>query len=288
MSPEEYDDFYEDDDGSPLLVHSCGMGVQSIAIALMAEKGLLGEKPDCAIFADTQAEPAHVYRWKEWLEQNVSWPIYTVTHGDMRAAILASSKPNFTGRFAGPPFYTTVANQDRAGMLRRQCTREYKIAPINKKIRELVGLKPRQRAPKGKVLARQWIGISWDEAQRMKDAPQHWLKNEFPLIELGKTRLHCLEWLQEQGLNELPSKSACTFCPYHDDATWLRMQETDPAAFEDACKVDEAIRIGVRGTTENLYVHRSLVPLREVDFSKPDDGQGRFTFMDECDGMCGL
>jgi hypothetical protein len=33
----------------------------------------------------------------------------------------------------------------KKGMGRRQCTREYKITPIAKKIREIMGLVPRQR-----------------------------------------------------------------------------------------------------------------------------------------------
>ena len=46
---------------------------------------------------------------------------------------------------------------------------EYKIRPLLKqKTRELLGLKPKQRA-KDKV-SEQWMGISWDEMQRMKES----------------------------------------------------------------------------------------------------------------------
>jgi len=42
-------------------VLSLGAGVQSSTMALMAAKGEITPMPDCAIFADTQAEPQSVY-----------------------------------------------------------------------------------------------------------------------------------------------------------------------------------------------------------------------------------
>ena len=46
---------------------SLGAGVQSSTLALMAEHGEI-EKPDCAIFADTQSEPEEVMEWLGYLE----------------------------------------------------------------------------------------------------------------------------------------------------------------------------------------------------------------------------
>jgi len=40
-------------------------------------------KVDAAIFADTQAEPDSVYKWLDWLESAVSFPIIRVTHGNL-------------------------------------------------------------------------------------------------------------------------------------------------------------------------------------------------------------
>ena len=47
---------------------SLGAGVQSSTMALMAKHGEIKPMPDCAIFADTQAEPKKVYDWLDWLE----------------------------------------------------------------------------------------------------------------------------------------------------------------------------------------------------------------------------
>lgn len=266
-----------------LTVISLGAGVQSSVMALMAAHGEIEPMPDCAIFADTQAEPKHVYDWLDWLETQLPFPVYRVSHGNLKDAVLTG---NDGSRFVPPPFYTSNEHGEKEGLLRRQCTREYKIQPIQKKLRELAGYKPRQRMPADSV--QQWIGISLDEIQRMKDAPEKWYSNRWPLIEKRMTRLHCLEWMSKRGYNALPQKSACTFCPYHDDETWRRMQCDDPESWAEAIVVDEAIRDGFAKTNQKLYVHRSLIPLKDVDFSRPDENQDTFTFMDECDGMCGV
>jgi len=72
-------------------------------------------------------------------------------------------------------------------MLRRQCTREFKVEPITRKLRELVGLKPRQRAPHYHLVT-QFIGLSADEVMRMKPSREHWISHHWPLIDRGMTR----------------------------------------------------------------------------------------------------
>ena len=52
----------------PLQIISLGAGVQSSTMALMAVRGEITPMPDCAIFADTGAEPQYVYEWLNWLE----------------------------------------------------------------------------------------------------------------------------------------------------------------------------------------------------------------------------
>jgi hypothetical protein len=58
-----------------------------------------------------------------------------------------------------------VLNPDgTAGRVRRQCTGIYKIEPVEQRIREIVGLRPRQRP--ASIVVHQWLGISSDEGQR--------------------------------------------------------------------------------------------------------------------------
>jgi hypothetical protein len=266
---------------------SLGAGVQSSTMALMAAHGEITPMPDAAIFADTQSEPASVYRHLDWLESKLPFPVYRVTAGSLRGEILAATRGE-QRMDARPPFFV-----ENGGMLNRQCTQDYKILPIQRKVRELIGLKPKQRGPK-EVMVEQWIGISTDEASRMKPSRLPYVRHRWPLIEAGMTRGHCLAWMERNGYPK-PPKSACTFCPYHDNSLWRDMKMNDPESFADAVLVDRAIRNGVKDRTNGRpvspsrwYLHRSCVPLEEVDFSNAEDmGQGSL-FADECEGMCGV
>src|ERR1019366_3588936 len=121
-----------------LRVISLGAGVQSTTMALMAARGEIGPMPDCAIFADTGAEPAAVYRHLDWLEKELPFPVYRVSAGNLRDEIMGAAKG--TNRMdARPPFYVTRGGKP-TGMLHRQCTHDYKIRPIVRKVRELIGL----------------------------------------------------------------------------------------------------------------------------------------------------
>ena len=145
-----------------LRVVSLGAGVQSSVLVLMAAKGELTPMPDCAIFADTGWEPEGVYEHLDWLEKQLPFPVYKVMRSNIKHDALDMT--NATGQnFTAIPFYT-----EKGGMGRRQCTSEYKLQPIRNKTRELLGLKPRQRSKD--LFAETWIGISWDEIQRMKKA----------------------------------------------------------------------------------------------------------------------
>ena len=99
---------------------SLGAGVQSSTMAMMAVHGEITPMPDCAIFADTGAEPQAVYEQLEWLEKHLTFPIYRVMKDEgLKVNLIDSIKGQ---RFAGPPFYTESKNG--GGLLRRQCTRE--------------------------------------------------------------------------------------------------------------------------------------------------------------------
>lgn len=85
-------------------------------------------------------------------------------------------------------------------------------------------------------------------------------------------------------------ESACVFCPYTDDARWIEMRDTDPESFARACAADEALRDQSKtGLRRRAFVHRSLVPLRDVRF-KAEEDNGLFGdgFGAECEGMCGI
>ena len=244
---------------------SLGGGVQSSTIALKAAHKEITPMPDGAIFADTGAEPKKVYEWLDWLEKQLPFPVHRVTAGNLRDDLLESAKDR--RRIASPPLFSGT------GMLWRQCTQEYKIAPINKFI--------------GKRECILWIGISQDEIIRKKPNQRKNITNRWPLLELEMTRNGCLKWMRENKY-PMPSKSACTFCPYHDNRTWRDMKMSDAESFADAVLVDNAIRAGIGKTTQTLYLHRSCKPLDQVDFRNAEDMGQIDMFGNECEGMCGV
>lgn len=121
---------------------SLGAGVQSTVLALMTADGTL-PRVDAAIFADTGWEPATVYRHLDRLAvvlDAAGIPLHRVSNGNLRADSLDPAH-----RYASIPYF--VRNPDGSdGMGRRQCTAEYKLAPIGRKARELLGAQPRTSA----------------------------------------------------------------------------------------------------------------------------------------------
>jgi hypothetical protein len=65
------------------------------------------------------------------------------------------------------------------------------------------------------------------------------------------------------------------------------MKREQPAEFADAVEFDAAMRTQhrLKGTA---YVHRSLKPLGEVDFSNAEDRGQLNMFNNECEGLCGV
>ena len=152
------------------------------------------------------------------------------------------------------------------GMGRRQCTSEYKLGPINRKVRELLGAAPPdfRRVAKGRV-CEQWIGFSTDEIHRVsdKDGVSYSVKR-YPLLDLGMSRKDCERWLAARGWST--TKSACIGCPYHGNRQWRELRDERPDEWADAVDFDERIRQGSRGGTGGqlngqAFLHRSRVPL---------------------------
>jgi hypothetical protein len=254
---------------------SLGLGIQSTAVYLMSSLGYL-ERVDHAVFADPDAELPDTYKLLEyileWQKLNNGIPIHVVKKS-LYDDLLAQQ--NSTGeRVASIPAFTG----NNTGMLRRQCTKEYKIDSVIKKIRELHGLKPRKRMPMTQV----WLGISLDEIQRCKTSMLPRVEYYYPLVEERMTRGDCMRFLEERGFNNVP-KSACVFCPYHSDRNWKDLQYNHPEEFKKAVKVDEAIRdSSARGLDEPIYLHRSCKPLKDIEFADQQE-----MFMCE-EGFCGL
>lgn len=222
-----------------ITVLSLGAGVQSTTLALMAAHGEITPMPDCAIFADTRWEGRKVYEHLAWLSSaNVlPFPIRRVSRADIREGI--RDRRNTTGgRFAAIPWWT-INPDGTEGMGRRQCSSEYKLEPIMQEVRELLGKGRRDRIPPGSVSV--LIGISLDEAQRMKPARQQYMVNRWPLIEKGLRRWDCERWLLRHEY-PIPPKSACIGCPFHSNVYWRDMRDNRPEEWTEAVEYDRLLR----------------------------------------------
>lgn len=249
---------------------SLGAGIQSTAVALLAAEGRI-DTFDAAIFADTGWEPTAVYTHLDKLEAEVlqpaGIPLHRVSSGNIRNDALDPDH-----RFASMPLFVKNKNGD-PGMARRQCTSEYKLKPIKRKIRELLGYPHPTRVPGG-VFAEQAIGISTDEIGRARDSGIGYLKSVFPLLDLDMSRSDCERYLRSRGWSSV-EKSACIGCPFHGNAQWRHIRDTQPAEWADAVEFDHAIRNGsARANAQGqelrgqMYLHRSRVPLDQAPIDR--------------------
>ena len=255
---------------------SLGAGVQSSTMALMAAQGEITPMPDAAIFADT-ADPPSVIDYLDFLEEKLPFPLYRVRKGSGLEAHVEEGIAK--KKFIQVPFFTSH------GIGMRQCTNEYKIKPVNQKVRELAGIQPGERVRD--VIAQVWVGITMDELQRMKESRVAWIRHRWPLFELRMHRHQCLEWMKANGYPR-PPRSACFFCPYKGNKEWRQLKDGEPEQFAKAVDLDKRLRNSGRNGDE-IFMHKTQTPLGSVDFST-DVERGQTTLWEDgcVDGMCGL
>ena len=160
------------------------------------------------------------------------------------------------------------------GMLRRQCTKNYKIMPIRRKLRELGASRTHP--------VTQLFGISLDEIHRMRSADVLYVTHEYPLVDLRMTRAHCLAWLVSKGYPE-PQKLPVSVAP---TAAMLSGAFSTAPEMADAVEFDAAMR-NRRHMRAESFLHDSLVPLDMADLrSEQDRGQIEMFESDGCGVLC--
>ena len=261
-------------------VISLGWGVQSFTLAAMS---VLGELPpvDVALHADTTHERRATYefaaRWTPWLEQR-GVKVVTVSPSGLRSDPLNFYKTNSILI----PVSTATGSSPRGGRLRRQCTREWKIDPMRHWISAELARRGLSKSP---GIVEQWLGISLDEVERMRPGDVRYIENQWPLIDRRMTRHDCTKWLARHGL-EIPPKSSCVFCPYHDQSSWREMKTTGNGDWQKAIEVDRVLRKA--RPPFDVYLHWSLKPLEDVDLRSETERGQLPLFQDECAGICGV
>ena len=193
---------------------SYGGGVQSTAMILLAIEGKL-ERPDYVVFADTGSEMPHTYELVDHVEE-------LCRNADLEFVRVAAEQPLHER-------YLERGGLPVVGI--RSCTSTWKIEPINRFMRSIVGMGRRR------VLANTWIGITTDERRRATPSNNQWTARRYPLLELHMSRDDCLHYLKLQGINA--RKSGCFLCPYQHAQQWARLKKDHPELFDIALEMEK-------------------------------------------------
>lgn len=251
---------------------SLGAGKQSTYMLLRALEGEYEFMPDYAIFSDTGCEPEYVYEYLKWLQsyclKKYNFTIIIVSKGNLVTDIIDYIEGR-TKRVSQLPL-----RLEEDGLVMRQCTKDYKIAPLRREM---------QRVRNGKRV-RLWIGISLDEMERMRFSTVKYIENYYPLIHNKISIDNIIKWYSDNNIKE-PMKSACLICPFHSDNYWMRFKKVFPEEFEEACKFDDRIR-NYPKLNKKAYLSKHLEPLRDIDFEYTNSLFPEL--IEDCEGLCGL
>lgn len=252
--------------------HSNGWGIQSVCILALQISGDL-PRSDISIFADTGYERAETYSYIE------KWTPYFRSGGLNLVTVERTGRSIYHPKSVMIPAFTLTVNNNqlKKGMLRRQCTKEWKIRPIRRYYRMMM----RSQGYKKIIQA---ISISSDEALRVSSSDVKYISHQYPLIDLGLSRSDCMRILEDRMI-ELPLRSSCIFCPYHDPGEWRSIRNNR----EDnnrAIAIDEYLRD--KREPGKLYIHPSAIPFVDVDLRNHKDRGQLSLWDDECSGICGV
>lgn len=238
---------------------SCGGGRQSAGIAALIAQGRL-PRPDHACMVTL-----------EWEVQSV-WP-YVDTY--IRPALEALGIPftaiprkdyamvDFFGGAEGTstllPVYTNQSG--KLSKLREFCSGEWKRDVVMRWAAE-------QEAWKARGVDN-WVGISWEERHRRRGARRQWIQPSYPLLDVLPMHVSgCLAAVEAMGWPK-PPRSHCRHCPNQSDAEWA---ELTPEEFALACNLDDELR----ETDPHAFLHKQLIPLRQVVLNPADNNGGLF------------
>jgi len=202
-------------------VISYGGGVQSTALVVLSlsEQWRVDEIVHVDLMdAESPATREYVARFREWLRDAYGRDI-TVIERNMYRDML--DNPGFTP--------VPWRGKYERFMLSRQCTRQYKVAPLQRYLYDKydgrIGL---------------MLGISVDEYHRMRDSSAARIEHVYPLVDRRLTRWQCRDIIERAGLS-VPYKSSCWFCPYRTPGSQLVLLQHYPQLREMADALEDRI-----------------------------------------------
>lgn len=244
---------------SRIQLWSCGGGRQSAGIACLIAEGQL-PRPDHVVMAALEWERKATYHYVNTyirpLLKSLGIPFTYVPRKKY------ATKDFFGGAQGVSPLVPVYTNQSGfPAKLNEWCSGEWKREVVKRWAAEQSGWKERG--------VDSWVGISFDEQRRVRLPRVQWIQPSYPLIFVRPTRVEgCLAAVERMGW-PTPPRSRCEHCPNQSDAEWA---ELSPEEWERACKTDEYLR----SIDPHAYLHKRLIPLRQVTLDVGDDNGGLF------------
>ena len=231
-------------------VLSYGGGVNTTALMVLLVRKKMPF--DVAVFADTGGELPETYSYLEVARR------YLERHG-IELKVVRSKN--------GTLYDTCKRRRVTPSKIWRWSTHDYKITPIHAYYRSLG------------THIREYLGIAYDEIERMKANREPYITSEFPLIDLKMTREDCVNLIRSAHL-PVPVKSGCFFCPFMDIPRWHDLYLKHNDLFLKAMELEESSK---HFPDQKLNVH-TLNGLVKNNFEL---GTPLRTFSDEpCGAYC--
>lgn len=260
-------------------VWSCGGGTQSCAIAALIVQGKL-PKPDFSVIADTGYETNATWEFMD----RVLVPELAKVGVTLEVARASDEYAHRSGLIYFPkdgksewlhqiPLFRKDDLEGVFAKLSNYCTSKWKVETLSRYLKRKHKLtRPSQV---------RWIGFSFEEQRRWVKMQQG---DEFksglvvmPLVDLRMNRKQCIALVESMGWGT-PPRSACYMCPNHSDHEWRRLKSERADEFTKAVIIERELQ----KQDPYCWLHRSCVPLDQVDFSQPED-----LFSRPCDsGLC--
>ncbi len=166
---------------------------------------------DVAVFADTGCELPETYTYLNVARQFLN------AHGVERKIVKSRN---------GTLYETCKRRSVIPSKIWRWSTRDYKITPIHRYYRSL-----------GTHIT-EYLGIAYDEVERIKPSREPYVTSKFPLVDLKMTRENCIELIRSAHL-PIPVKSGCFFCPFQDISRWQALYANHRNLYRKAMRLEE-------------------------------------------------
>lgn len=251
---------------------SCGSGMQSTALALMACENakMLGSYPlvpvyDAIIFCDLGNEPEWVYEQTEFIARACSEA--GINFYVLDSPLYDDLVTNYGKKRVISVPYWVITEDGKKSKMPRNCTLEYKVDMISRFVRwQLLGYKKGQRTKPEDIKAHELhIGFSYEERKRCKDNPHKLFVNKFPLVAMGLERKDNYAYIRDVWGLETKA-SACNICPFHRNYFYQYLKDHHSKDYESVVRLDTILETETKNTPikGQLFLSRSRKRIKDL------------------------